>query len=169
MHRFRHQFLTALIVCALLVLASCSGHAPPPPVAPLPGKAVMDTVQGGTTLALPRPTAGVAELALWIRAGARDAAPAQLATAAAYWAEEKTGAKARVLPDDAPCWKTYVRYGSPRYVVAKAVRELEPDLLLLGTHGYSGVARAFLGTVAGDLLREAKCDVLVVPPSRSRR
>ena len=59
----------------------------------------MDTLQGGSTLALPRPTAGVAELALWIRAGARDAAPAQLATAAAYWAEEKTGAKARVLPD----------------------------------------------------------------------
>jgi predicted Zn-dependent peptidase len=98
MHRSRHQIMTGLLAFALLALSSCS-HGAPPPVAPLPDKRVVDTLQGGATLALPRPTKGVAELALWIRAGARDASPSQLATAAAYWAEEKTGAKARVLPD----------------------------------------------------------------------
>jgi len=46
------------------------------------------------------------------------------------------------------------------------VRKLDTDLLLLGTHGYSGIARAFLGTTAGDILRDVRCDVLVVPPRR---
>ena len=44
----------------------------------------------------------------------------------------------------------------------------EIDLLMLGSRGYSGVAYAFLGSVAGDLLRKAKCDVVVVPPSSRR-
>jgi nucleotide-binding universal stress UspA family protein len=69
---------------------------------------------------------------------------------------------------DAPSWKTHVRYGSPRSVVEKAIKKTETDLLVLGTRGHSGAAYVFLGTVAGDLLREAKCDVLVVPPSASR-
>jgi nucleotide-binding universal stress UspA family protein len=72
-------------------------------------------------------------------------------------------AKANVRPEDGPSWKTHVQYGSPRMVVEKAMKKAETDLLVLGTHGYSGAAYVFLGTVAGDLLRAAKCDVLVVP------
>ncbi len=74
-------------------------------------------------------------------------------------------AEVNVPPKDAPSWKTHVQYGSPRIVVEKAMRRTEPDLLVLGTRGYSGAAYVFLGTVAGDLLRAAKCDVLVVPPA----
>jgi nucleotide-binding universal stress UspA family protein len=77
-------------------------------------------------------------------------------------------AQGRVPNEDAPSWKAHVRYGSARYVVAKTVRKMKPDLLVLGTHGYSGAAYVCLGTVAGDLLREAKCDVLVVPPVATR-
>jgi nucleotide-binding universal stress UspA family protein len=69
-------------------------------------------------------------------------------------------------PDEAPDFETYVRYGDPRSVIKTAVRTLDSDLLLLGTHGYSGVAQVFLGTVAGDVLRDVRCDVLVVPPRR---
>lgn len=78
-------------------------------------------------------------------------------------------AKADVEPDDRPVWKTHVRYGSPRVVVDRALKKGETDLLVLGTHGYSGAAYLFLGTVAGDLLRAARCDVLVVPPSPRRQ
>lgn len=74
-------------------------------------------------------------------------------------------AKANVRPEDWPSWRTHVRCGSPRSVVEKAMKQAETDLLVLGTHGYSGAAYVFLGTVAGDLLRAAKCDVLVVPPA----
>jgi nucleotide-binding universal stress UspA family protein len=48
--------------------------------------------------------------------------------------------------------------------VEKAMKRAETDLLVLGTRGYSAAAHVLLGTVAGDLLRAAKCDVLVVPP-----
>jgi nucleotide-binding universal stress UspA family protein len=77
-------------------------------------------------------------------------------------------AKAGVRPAHAPSWKTIVRYGSPRLVVEKATKRADTDLLVLGTHGYSGAAHVLLGTVAGDLLRAARCDVLVVPPASRR-
>ena len=53
--------------------------------------------------------------------------------------------------------------------VSDVISKAETDLLVLGTRGYSGAAYAFLGTVSGDLLREAKCDVLVVPPAATRK
>jgi nucleotide-binding universal stress UspA family protein len=73
-------------------------------------------------------------------------------------------AHAKVAPRDAPSWRTHVRHGSPRTVIEKAVKNGAADLLVLGTHGRSGVAHLFLGTVAGDVLRDVACDVLVVPP-----
>ncbi|NTX17898.1 universal stress protein, partial [Myxococcus sp. CA056] len=58
------------------------------------------------------------------------------------------------------------RYGSPRTVIPDVVAKSRADLLLLGTHGRAGIAHALLGTVAGDVLRDVTCDVLVVPPRR---
>lgn len=71
--------------------------------------------------------------------------------------------RSKVRPGDAPPWKAHVQGGSARLVIEKVVNRAECDLLVLGTHRYSGVARAFLGTVAGDVLREVACDVLIVP------
>jgi nucleotide-binding universal stress UspA family protein len=73
-------------------------------------------------------------------------------------------AQAGASPNDTPPWKILVRYGAPRTIIDKTVKKAETDLLVLGTHGYSGVTHAFLGTVAGDVLRGVTCDVLVVPP-----
>lgn len=78
-------------------------------------------------------------------------------------------AEAEVEPEDRPYWKIHVRHGSPRFVVEKVLKKADTDLLVLGTHGYTGTAYVLLGTVAGDLLRAAKCDVLVVPPPSRRR
>lgn len=77
--------------------------------------------------------------------------------------------EANVLPIERPSWRMHVQYGSPRGIIAKLVKKADTDLLALGTHGYSGLAHALLGTVAGDLLRDVDCDVLVVPPPRSAR
>jgi nucleotide-binding universal stress UspA family protein len=71
--------------------------------------------------------------------------------------------------DDVPEFEIDVRFGDPRSVVKAAVRRLDTDLLVVGTHGYSGLSQVFLGTVAGDLLRDVRCDVLVVPPPRPAR
>jgi nucleotide-binding universal stress UspA family protein len=75
-------------------------------------------------------------------------------------------ARASVLPADAPTWKMHVHCGSARFVIERFVRKADSDLLALGTHGYSGVTHFLLGTVAGDVLREVVCDVLVVPGRR---
>jgi nucleotide-binding universal stress UspA family protein len=72
-------------------------------------------------------------------------------------------------PGDVRGFKTSIRYGDPRSVIKAAVKKLDADLLLLGTHAYSGVAHMFLGTVAGDVLRDVRCDVLVVPPRQPKR
>jgi nucleotide-binding universal stress UspA family protein len=75
-------------------------------------------------------------------------------------------ARAKMPPESAPLWKPHVRYGSPRTLIESAVKKAERDLLVLGSRGYSGLTQFFLGTVAGDVLREVACDVLVVPPRR---
>jgi len=46
-----------------------------------------------------------------------------------------------------------------------AVRQDRPDLLVIGTHGRSGIEKFFLGSVAEEVLRGAEIDVLAVPPA----
>ena len=74
--------------------------------------------------------------------------------------------RSKAGPDDAPIWKAHIRYGTPRLVIERTVRRTDTDLLVLGSRGRSGAAYLFLGTVAGDVLRNVACDVLVVPPRR---
>lgn len=56
-----------------------------------------------------------------------------------------------------------IRSGDPRRVVQKVVKEAQADLLVVGTHGRTGLEYALIGSVAQDLVRRASCDVLVVP------
>ena len=76
--------------------------------------------------------------------------------------------RAKVRGSDVPMW-THVRCGRPRLVIEKAVKRADTDLLVLGTRGFTGVVHLFLGTVAGDVLRDVPCDVLVVPPHPPRK
>lgn len=62
----------------------------------------------------------------------------------------------------------HVVHGPPREVIPEAALRARADLLVLGTHAYSPVVRAFVGTVAGDMLREVPSDALVVPPRAER-
>ncbi len=63
-------------------------------------------------------------------------------------------------------WVLWVRDGKPFEVISQAVKEIEPDLLLMGTQGRSGIAKLLLGSVAEEVLRSVEVDVLVVPPVR---
>lgn len=53
--------------------------------------------------------------------------------------------------------------GPPFTVVRRAVERLKPQLLVIGTHGRTGLRRALLGSVAERVISEVECDVLVVP------
>ncbi len=85
-------------VLTLLTLVAC-GRPQVPPSRALPAPSAIDNLAGGATLALPRPTPEVAWLSLWIATGARDGAPPQLITVAAWLIAERAGAEARVEPD----------------------------------------------------------------------
>jgi nucleotide-binding universal stress UspA family protein len=62
-------------------------------------------------------------------------------------------------------WQRYVREGLAREVILSAIETMRPDLVIVGTHGRSNVARLFLGSVTESLLRAAETDILAVPPA----
>jgi nucleotide-binding universal stress UspA family protein len=76
--------------------------------------------------------------------------------------DEQLEAFLRTFEPPLPPLRTVMREGAPRPVIAEAVAQAQADLLVVGTHGRTGVARALLGSVAADLLREPPCDVLAV-------
>lgn len=52
--------------------------------------------------------------------------------------------------------------GIPYRAIARAARSNNADLVVLGTHGRTGVARLFLGSVAARVISTAPCPVLTV-------
>lgn len=53
------------------------------------------------------------------------------------------------------------RAGPPGEVVAAIAQERRAELIVIGTHGHTGLQRFLLGSVATAVLRHAPCDVLV--------
>lgn len=62
-----------------------------------------------------------------------------------------------------------VRVGEPREAIAAEAEQWQPDLIVVGTHGRSGFERFVVGSVASDVLRRSKKNVLVVPPEAAAR
>jgi nucleotide-binding universal stress UspA family protein len=60
-----------------------------------------------------------------------------------------------------------VPVGAPGEVVAQIARERAVELIVVGTHGHTGISRFLLGSVATAILRHAPCDVLVTRGSAS--
>jgi nucleotide-binding universal stress UspA family protein len=52
--------------------------------------------------------------------------------------------------------------GVPHERIARAARARKADLLVIGTHGRTGLAKFFLGSVASRLVASASCPVLTV-------
>jgi nucleotide-binding universal stress UspA family protein len=55
-----------------------------------------------------------------------------------------------------------VREGLPADEILRAARRRRADLIVVGTHGRSGFARAVLGSVAARVVTLARCPVLTV-------
>jgi len=54
------------------------------------------------------------------------------------------------------------RIGAPDEVLAAAAHDERAELIVVGTHGHTGISRFLLGSVANTTIRRAPCDVLVV-------
>jgi len=58
--------------------------------------------------------------------------------------------------------KVLVRNGVPHWEITNAAKTLKVDLIVISTHGYSGLAHVFVGSTAERVVRHAGCPVLVV-------
>jgi len=65
--------------------------------------------------------------------------------------------------------RCYVRHGQVWKGLAALIAENEIDLIVVGTHGRTGLGKLLLGSVAEDILRHAHCPVLTVGPEVSGR
>jgi nucleotide-binding universal stress UspA family protein len=63
--------------------------------------------------------------------------------------------------------QTVVRAGSAYREIVEAADELGADLIVLGTHGRTGLAHLLMGSTAERVVRHARCPVLVVRERQS--
>lgn len=57
---------------------------------------------------------------------------------------------------------TLVRAGPPAFEIIEAARELPADVIIISTHGYTGLKHVMLASVVEHVVRRAPCPVLVV-------
>ena len=69
---------------------------------------------------------------------------------------------AKGFPAEVPEVTTHCKIGAPAQEIVKLAAELEADLIIMGTHGWTGFKHLLLGSVAENVLRLANCPVLVV-------
>ena len=81
---------------------------------------------------------------------ARDYASKQLASLVAK--ARKAGVRAKAV----------LREGIAHEQIVRAARSLRADMIVVGTHGRTGLAKFFLGSVAGRVVSMAKCPVMTV-------
>ncbi|QBG48421.1 universal stress protein [Verrucomicrobia bacterium S94] len=53
--------------------------------------------------------------------------------------------------------------GDPAEMILQKAKELESDMIILGSHGHGLLHKAFLGSVSEAVIRHAECNVLIVP------
>ena len=79
---------------------------------------------------------------------------------------EVTRVTAAILGNAGIPTATEVRSGDPARELVSLARASDAGLVVVGTTGLTGVARAVLGSVARNVLINARCSVLVVHPPR---
>jgi nucleotide-binding universal stress UspA family protein/uncharacterized protein (DUF2267 family) len=58
-----------------------------------------------------------------------------------------------------------VAFGYPATEIVRVASEVKADLIVLGSHGRTGIGRLMMGSVAEEVIRRAACPVMVAKPS----
>lgn len=58
--------------------------------------------------------------------------------------------------------KSLLLEGSPHDQIVKAAKSKKADMIVIGTHGRTGLSKLFMGSVAGKVVSSAQCPVLTV-------
>jgi universal stress protein A len=59
-------------------------------------------------------------------------------------------------------WEAQVTDGNPADAIVRMAEELDVDLIVMATHGRTGVPHIVLGSVAEKVVRHAPCPVLTI-------
>jgi nucleotide-binding universal stress UspA family protein len=70
-------------------------------------------------------------------------------------------------PDRGFQFERRIARGSAAEVILRTIHELDADMVVLGTHGRTGLSRLLMGSVAERVLRQAPCPVLIVKGERT--
>jgi nucleotide-binding universal stress UspA family protein len=65
-------------------------------------------------------------------------------------------------PDPAVCLEHLLRCGDPAREIVRIAHQLRCGLIVMGTHSRTRLRRLLMGSVAGEVVREAPCAVLTV-------
>ncbi len=72
----------------------------------------------------------------------------------------QASARAYLPPSCVP--QFHVAVGDPYEQLIEVARKIQPDLIVMSTHGRGGVAHLMIGSVAEKIVRHAPCPVFVV-------
>jgi nucleotide-binding universal stress UspA family protein len=86
----------------------------------------------------------------------------RIAATAAGRLRGPTEAQAGPAPPSGGGVEHSVRFGAAAEEILKAVEELRPDLVVVGSHGQSGLVHLLIGSVSQNVARHASCSALVV-------
>jgi nucleotide-binding universal stress UspA family protein len=77
--------------------------------------------------------------------------------------EKRLGSEVeRIRATGVPC-ESATLTGRPHTEIVEHAKKIGADLIVMGTHGRSGLGHAILGSVAERVLHKALCPVLIVP------
>jgi nucleotide-binding universal stress UspA family protein len=79
----------------------------------------------------------------------------------AYFQEESDKLESVSVPAGVRA-ERFVREGDPAGEILRAAQFTNADLIVMGTHGWTGLARLLAGSVAEQVMRRAPCPVLTV-------
>ena len=72
-------------------------------------------------------------------------------------------AKNQAAKENVPCETIVHEGGQPHEFIVKEAKEKKIDLIVMGTHGRTGLKKLLMGSVAERVIGHAPCSVLVVP------
>lgn len=84
------------------------------------------------------------------------------------WATETLEARAAAARARGISARMATRVGAPHTEIVRAADAEQADMIVMGTHGRSGLERLLLGSVAARVVRLAPCPVLTVRPREER-
>lgn len=85
------------------------------------------------------------------------------------WAEKTLAEHVAAAAEHGVAARAIVKVGVPVDEIRKIAADEHADMIVIGTHGRSGLGRLLLGSVAERVVRMAPCPVLTVGPGAAYR